>query len=92
MSESDMEDEFRARPTASLAELARRIAELPPDQLNSQARAKHAAVQQERARRDRERISNVVSRSMQKAVDPSAIPRSGMHFVSGGLPTLGKHN
>lgn len=90
MSDSDLADEFRERSTASLEELRRRLAQLPSEHLNSHARAKHAAIQRERARRDRERISNTVSRSLQQGIDRGSVPRSGVRFVSGGLPTLGR--
>lgn len=90
MSESDMDEEFRDRSTGSLEELARRLAELPAEQLNSQARAKHAAIRRERARRERARISNAVSRSLQQSIDRGTVPRTGARLVPGGLPTLGR--
>lgn len=90
MSEPDMDDEFRDRSTGSLVELARRLAALPTGQLNAQARAKHAAIRRELARRDRARISNAVSRSLQQSIDRGSVPKTGARFILGGLPTLGR--
>lgn len=90
MSESDMDEEFRDRSPGSLVELAKALAELPAGQLNSQARAKHAAIRRELVRRDRARISNAVSRSLQQSIDRGSVPSAGVRFVPGGLPSLGR--